>query len=194
MRNLAARADRIDYWIRRHLVPCPTHAKVNPALQRRVGLTALRTNTRPLRCVIPRDVLRGKQPPLIKFPMIESWQEDHVYHEGELVGGSYQAVKDGASADYGGQRRAAYPGAAAQTRMVSVAEIRRGRSLLNVTQPNHPRIGFGRLRPQQVGAWHAPACPPAPQRQRRARLPPGQALVSPITASMEIWVKRIRKP
>ena len=43
------------------------------------------------------DVLRGKQPPVFKFPVIEPWQKDHVYHEGELVafsGGSYQANKD----------------------------------------------------------------------------------------------------
>ena len=38
---IAARADRVDYWIRRHVVPCPTHVKVNPALQRRVALTAV---------------------------------------------------------------------------------------------------------------------------------------------------------
>lgn len=42
MRNLAAKADRIDYWTRRHLVACPpTHVKVDPALQRLVGLTAI---------------------------------------------------------------------------------------------------------------------------------------------------------
>ena len=41
MGNLAARADRVDYWIRRHVVPCPTHVTVNPALLRRAGLTAV---------------------------------------------------------------------------------------------------------------------------------------------------------
>jgi len=41
MRNLAARADRIDYWIRRGTVPCPVHTKVDPALQRFVGLAAI---------------------------------------------------------------------------------------------------------------------------------------------------------
>jgi hypothetical protein len=41
MHNLAARADRIDYWIRRRVVPCPVHTKVDPALQRFVGLTAI---------------------------------------------------------------------------------------------------------------------------------------------------------
>jgi hypothetical protein len=43
------------------------------------------------------DVLRGKQPPLVKFPVLEHWEEDRVYHEGELVvfsGASYQAIKD----------------------------------------------------------------------------------------------------
>jgi hypothetical protein len=41
MRNLAARADRIDYWIRRRTVACPVHTKVDPALQRFVGLAAI---------------------------------------------------------------------------------------------------------------------------------------------------------
>jgi hypothetical protein len=38
MRHLAATADRIDYWIRRHVVPCPPQSNVNPACDRRVGL------------------------------------------------------------------------------------------------------------------------------------------------------------
>ena len=41
MGHLAARADRIDYRIRRNVVPCPTHVTVNPALLRRAGLTAV---------------------------------------------------------------------------------------------------------------------------------------------------------
>ncbi len=41
MRHVAATADRIDYWIRRHVVPCPPTGKVNPALDRYVGLTAI---------------------------------------------------------------------------------------------------------------------------------------------------------
>lgn len=41
MPHVLATADRIDYWIRQHLVPCPTHTKVDPALQRRIGLTAI---------------------------------------------------------------------------------------------------------------------------------------------------------
>ena len=42
MRHVAATADRIDYWIRRHVVPCPPQGGVNPAaLQRYVGLTAI---------------------------------------------------------------------------------------------------------------------------------------------------------
>jgi hypothetical protein len=40
MRNLAAKADRIDYWM-----PAPhslsTHVRVDPALLRLVGLTAI---------------------------------------------------------------------------------------------------------------------------------------------------------
>jgi hypothetical protein len=42
VRHVAATADRIDYWIRRHVVPCPPQGGVNPAaLQRYVGLTAI---------------------------------------------------------------------------------------------------------------------------------------------------------
>jgi hypothetical protein len=41
MGNLAVRADRVDYRTHRSVVPCPTHVKVNPALLRRVGLTAI---------------------------------------------------------------------------------------------------------------------------------------------------------
>jgi hypothetical protein len=41
MHHLVATADRIDYWIRRRVVPCPAQARVNPALHRRVGLTAI---------------------------------------------------------------------------------------------------------------------------------------------------------
>jgi hypothetical protein len=48
------------------------------------------------------DVLRGKQPPPpAKFPMVRAWQEDVVYHEGDVVvfaGGCYQAAKDTARA------------------------------------------------------------------------------------------------
>jgi len=32
------------------------------------------------------DVLRGKQPPPpAKFPMVRAWQEDVVYHEGDVI-------------------------------------------------------------------------------------------------------------
>jgi len=41
MPHLVATADRIDYWIRRRVVPCPAQARVNPALHRRVGLQPL---------------------------------------------------------------------------------------------------------------------------------------------------------
>jgi hypothetical protein len=39
--HLAATADQIDYWIRRHLVPCPPQRNVNPARDRLVALTAI---------------------------------------------------------------------------------------------------------------------------------------------------------
>ena len=41
MPHFAATADRIDYWIRRHVVPCPPQTKVNPARDRYVGLTVI---------------------------------------------------------------------------------------------------------------------------------------------------------
>ena len=41
MRDLAATADRIDYWIRRHIAPCPPQSNVNPARDRLVGLSAI---------------------------------------------------------------------------------------------------------------------------------------------------------
>jgi hypothetical protein len=34
-------ADRIDYWIRRRIVPCAIPTNVNPALDRYVGLAAI---------------------------------------------------------------------------------------------------------------------------------------------------------
>src|SRR5215472_3137496 len=44
------------------------------------------------------DVLRGAQPPPpAKFPTIKAWQEDIVYHEGDIVardGSTYQAQRD----------------------------------------------------------------------------------------------------
>jgi hypothetical protein len=39
--HVATEADRIDYWIRRHIVPCATPSKGNPAPDRYVGLTAI---------------------------------------------------------------------------------------------------------------------------------------------------------
>ena len=48
------------------------------------------------------DILRGAQPPPpAQFPSVKAWQEDVVYHEGEIVafaGGCYQAAKDTARA------------------------------------------------------------------------------------------------
>jgi hypothetical protein len=41
MRDLAATADRIDHWMRRHVVPWPPESNVNPARDRRVGLSAI---------------------------------------------------------------------------------------------------------------------------------------------------------
>jgi hypothetical protein len=44
------------------------------------------------------DILRGAQPPPpAQFPSVKAWQEDLVYHEGDIVafaGGTYQAAKD----------------------------------------------------------------------------------------------------
>src|SRR5262249_28113986 len=48
------------------------------------------------------DILRGTQPPPpVQFPSVKAWQEDVVYHEGDIVafaGGTYQAAKDTARA------------------------------------------------------------------------------------------------
>jgi hypothetical protein len=41
MRHLAATADRIDYWIRRHVIPHPSESRVNPARDRGLGLSAI---------------------------------------------------------------------------------------------------------------------------------------------------------
>jgi len=38
MRHVAAAADRIDYWIRRHVVSGPRQSKVNPARDKYVVL------------------------------------------------------------------------------------------------------------------------------------------------------------
>ena len=46
MPRLAATADRIDYWIRRRVVPCPVHSKVNSSFERFVGLTAIAQSLR----------------------------------------------------------------------------------------------------------------------------------------------------
>jgi hypothetical protein len=41
MSDLAATADRIDYRIGRHVAPFPPQSNVNPARDRRVGLSAI---------------------------------------------------------------------------------------------------------------------------------------------------------
>ena len=46
MRHLAATADRIDYWIRKRVVPCPVHSKVNPSTEKFLGLTAIAQSLR----------------------------------------------------------------------------------------------------------------------------------------------------
>jgi hypothetical protein len=41
MRQFTAAANRIDYWIRRHIVPCDTPSNVNGTRDRYVGLKAI---------------------------------------------------------------------------------------------------------------------------------------------------------
>jgi hypothetical protein len=41
MPHLAATPDRIDYWIRRHVVPYAPKSKINPGRDRYVALTAI---------------------------------------------------------------------------------------------------------------------------------------------------------
>jgi hypothetical protein len=41
MPHVLATADRIDHWIRRHVVPCAPQSKVNSARDRRAALTAI---------------------------------------------------------------------------------------------------------------------------------------------------------
>src|SRR5262249_24117215 len=41
MRHLATAADRIDYWIRRRIVPDPCPSRVNSGRDRRVALAAI---------------------------------------------------------------------------------------------------------------------------------------------------------
>jgi len=42
MRDLAVAADRIDYWIRRHVFQhYPSQSRLNPASDRRVGLSTI---------------------------------------------------------------------------------------------------------------------------------------------------------
>ena len=46
MPRFVTTADRIDYWIRRRVVPCPVHSNVNPSFQKLVGLTAIAQSLR----------------------------------------------------------------------------------------------------------------------------------------------------
>jgi hypothetical protein len=39
MRQVTTAADRIDYWIRRRIVPCSPPRDANPACDRYIGLT-----------------------------------------------------------------------------------------------------------------------------------------------------------
>jgi len=41
MGHITATADRIDHWIRHHVVPTPPQIKVSSARDRRIGLTAI---------------------------------------------------------------------------------------------------------------------------------------------------------
>jgi hypothetical protein len=41
MRQVTTAADRIDYWIRRRIVPCAPRSNVNPALDRNTALAAI---------------------------------------------------------------------------------------------------------------------------------------------------------
>jgi hypothetical protein len=41
MREAAVTADRVDHWIRRHVVPCPPQNNVNPARDRRAALIVI---------------------------------------------------------------------------------------------------------------------------------------------------------
>ena len=41
MRHVGTAADRIDYWIRRHIVPCAAQNNTKTALDRDIGLTAI---------------------------------------------------------------------------------------------------------------------------------------------------------
>jgi hypothetical protein len=41
MRKVATAADRIDYWIRRRIVPCAPPSNVKPAFDRYVALDAI---------------------------------------------------------------------------------------------------------------------------------------------------------
>jgi hypothetical protein len=41
MRHVAVAADRIDYWIRRRIVPCAPPSNVNPALDSYIALAVI---------------------------------------------------------------------------------------------------------------------------------------------------------
>jgi hypothetical protein len=77
------------------------------------------------------DMLRGAQPPpAAQFPRIKAWQEDVVYHEGDIVaftGGTYQATKDTARA----------PGAQDWVCLASAGDSFTVRSTFNETAEYH---------------------------------------------------------
>jgi hypothetical protein len=58
--RVATAADRIDYWIRRHIVPCATPSNANPASDLHVGLTAIGRSLRD-----QYDALAAPMPPYL---------------------------------------------------------------------------------------------------------------------------------
>jgi hypothetical protein len=58
MRRLTVAADRIDHWIRRHVVPCPPQSKVNSARDRQAALTAIGKTLRDQYDAVARPVPR----------------------------------------------------------------------------------------------------------------------------------------
>jgi hypothetical protein len=58
--RVATAADRIDYWIRRHIVPCVTPSNANPAPDLHVGLSAIGRSLRD-----QYDALAAPMPPYL---------------------------------------------------------------------------------------------------------------------------------
>jgi hypothetical protein len=57
---VATAADRIDYWIRRHIVPCAAPSNANPAPDLHVGLSAIGRSLRD-----QYDALAAPMPPYL---------------------------------------------------------------------------------------------------------------------------------